>query len=68
MMQEGTFLASVSEETLMVWAVEEKESADQLLLSLGPPHHTRWLQVRDESQLISSCCPQADEEGLWDRV
>ena len=38
---DGMFLASTSEETLMVWNIDETEAEDQPL-SLGPPHMTRW--------------------------
>ena len=45
---DGLYLASVSEETLMVWSVAEIEDSvsdggDSMTpLSLGPPHMTRW--------------------------
>ena len=38
---DGSFLASTSEETLMVWNIDESDGDDQPL-SLGPPHMTRW--------------------------
>jgi hypothetical protein len=62
-LQDNSYLASVSEETLMVWEVEEMESADQLL-SLGPPHHTRWSQVgilKDKTRDIVEEMESADQ-------
>ena len=42
---DGRYLASTSEETLMVWSVEMADSAETVSpLSLGPPHMTRWRQ------------------------
>ena len=42
---DGRYLASTSEETLMVWSVEMADSPDTVSpLSLGPPHMTRWRQ------------------------
>eukprot|EP00090_Calanus_glacialis_P007925 TRINITY_DN16316_c0_g1_i1.p1 TRINITY_DN16316_c0_g1~~TRINITY_DN16316_c0_g1_i1.p1 ORF type:complete len:931 (+),score=202.36 TRINITY_DN16316_c0_g1_i1:124-2793(+) len=38
---DGMYLASTSEETLMVWNIDETEVEDQPL-SLGPSHMTRW--------------------------
>jgi len=38
---DGLLLSSSSDETLMVWSVEGVDEND-LVLSLGPPHHTRW--------------------------
>ena len=43
---DGLYLASTSEETLMVWSMKDIEeggqSGGQQPLSLGPPHMTRW--------------------------
>ena len=42
---DGLYLASTSEETLMVWSmcdIEEGQAGGQQPLSLGPPHMTRW--------------------------
>ena len=42
---DGLYLASTSEETLMVWSVEMSDTGDTVSpLSLGPPHMTRWKQ------------------------
>ena len=50
---DGLYLASVSEETLMVWSVEEMLEQDRDLgpLSLGPPHMTRW---RDQTMVTAA--------------
>ena len=43
---DGLYLASTSEETLMVWSMKDieegEQSGGQQPLSLGPPHMTRW--------------------------
>ena len=46
---DGLYLASISEETLMVWSIadieagaEEAAGPAKQPLSLGPPHMTRW--------------------------
>ena len=42
---DGLYLASTSEESLMVWSVEMSHTPDNTSpLSLGPPHMTRWRQ------------------------